>query len=92
MHSLWRFPLVSGHDDDIQCLAMHPNRTLVATGQVASTRSCPMLCVWDTTLTKDRCARNAESDLALSFSSPLRSWRILTAGVRAPIGSPLWAS
>lgn len=46
-----------GHDDDIACLAIHPNRTWVATGQVASTRECPMLCIWDSTVAKDRCVR-----------------------------------
>eukprot|EP00854_Cymbomonas_tetramitiformis_P003095 gene3095-3928_t len=37
-----------GHDDDIKCLAIHPGRRLVATGQVASTNGCPYLCIWDT--------------------------------------------
>uniref|UniRef100_A0A383W527 PLAT domain-containing protein n=1 Tax=Tetradesmus obliquus TaxID=3088 RepID=A0A383W527_TETOB len=42
-----------GHDDDITCLALHPSRSLVATGQVASaldgTANCPFLHVWDAT-------------------------------------------
>ncbi|KAL3875087.1 hypothetical protein ACJMK2_038022 [Sinanodonta woodiana] len=33
-----------GHDDDILCLALHPERTLVATGQ---TGKMPSICVWD---------------------------------------------
>ena len=39
-----------GHDDDVSCLSMHPNRRLVATGQVAGlgeTGNCPYVCVWD---------------------------------------------
>ena len=36
-----------GHDDDIKCLAMHPDTCLVATGQVASTAGPPIVCVWD---------------------------------------------
>jgi hypothetical protein len=45
--------LLPGHDDDVTCLALHPSRSLVATGQVASaldgTANCPFLHVWDTT-------------------------------------------
>ena len=40
-----------GHDDDISCLAIHPDRQLVASGQVAGigeTGNCPYVCVWDT--------------------------------------------
>ncbi|XP_064621338.1 echinoderm microtubule-associated protein-like 6 [Lineus longissimus] len=33
-----------GHDDDIVSLALHPERTLVATGQVGKK---PYICVWD---------------------------------------------
>ena len=33
-----------GHDDDIKCLAMHPNREWVATGQLGRR---PLVCVWD---------------------------------------------
>jgi microtubule-associated protein-like 6 len=44
---------MQGHDDDITCLALHPSRSMVATGQVASaldgTANCPFLHVWDTT-------------------------------------------
>lgn len=58
-----RPPCPSGHDDDIQCLAVHPNRTLVATGQVASTRACPMLCVWDTTIASDRRGPSGDAPL-----------------------------
>jgi len=39
-----------GHDDDVSCLAMHPERQLVASGQVAGlgeTGNCPYVCVWD---------------------------------------------
>ncbi|GFR41097.1 hypothetical protein Agub_g1741 [Astrephomene gubernaculifera] len=40
-----------GHDDDIKCLAIHPDRFTVATGQVASsldgTYDNPFVCVWD---------------------------------------------
>ncbi len=43
------------HDDDIRCLAMHPSRSLVATGQVASaldgTADGPFVCIWDPTTT-----------------------------------------
>jgi WD40 repeat protein len=33
-----------GHNDDIICLALHPDRRLVATGQVGND---PYICVWD---------------------------------------------
>ena len=33
-----------GHDDDIKCIAMHPNREWVATGQLGRR---PFVCVWD---------------------------------------------
>jgi WD40 repeat protein len=33
-----------GHDDDIQCLAVHPNRLWVATGQMGKD---PAVLVWD---------------------------------------------
>ncbi|KAG2499991.1 hypothetical protein HYH03_002273 [Edaphochlamys debaryana] len=40
-----------GHDDDIKCMALHPNRFIVATGQVASaldgSYDNPFLCIWD---------------------------------------------
>ncbi|GLC44364.1 hypothetical protein PLESTF_000049800 [Pleodorina starrii] len=40
-----------GHDDDIRCLAIHPDRFTVATGQVASSLDGsyddPFVCVWD---------------------------------------------
>jgi len=35
----------TGHTDDIVCLAMHPERELVATGQVGKD---PSICVWST--------------------------------------------
>ncbi|XP_071162130.1 echinoderm microtubule-associated protein-like 6 [Mytilus edulis] len=34
-----------GHDDDILCLSMHPERSIVATGQTGKN---PFICVWDT--------------------------------------------
>eukprot|EP00210_Caulerpa_lentillifera_P000626 g605.t1 len=36
-----------GHDNDIECLAIHPNRQFVATGQQKAPGSCPYVCVWD---------------------------------------------
>ncbi|PNH12713.1 Lipoxygenase y domain-containing protein 1 [Tetrabaena socialis] len=40
-----------GHDDDIRCMALHPDRFTVATGQVASSLDGsydnPFLCIWD---------------------------------------------
>jgi WD40 repeat protein len=43
--------LVQGHDDDIKCMAIHPDRNIVATGQVASaldgTADAPYVLVWD---------------------------------------------
>ncbi|KAK9824333.1 hypothetical protein WJX72_009517 [[Myrmecia] bisecta] len=36
-----------GHDDDIRCLAMHPARRLVATGQMTGPGDCPFVCIWD---------------------------------------------
>jgi WD40 repeat protein len=35
-----------GHDDDVTCLAVHPNGTVVASGQVGRR---PPICVWDAT-------------------------------------------
>jgi hypothetical protein len=32
----------------VQCLAIHPARRIVASGQVASTAGCPYVCLWDT--------------------------------------------
>ena len=40
-----------GHDDDVTCLAVHPNGTIVASGQVGRR---PPVCVWDTARTKGR--------------------------------------
>jgi WD40 repeat protein len=42
-----------GHDDDIKCLAIHPDRHIVASGQVASTSGPPYVCIWDTTEVSD---------------------------------------
>ncbi|KAG1659723.1 hypothetical protein FOA52_012263 [Chlamydomonas sp. UWO 241] len=38
-----------GHDNDIQCLAIHPGRRFVATGQQKQTgkSNCPYVCIWD---------------------------------------------
>ena len=37
-----------GHDNDIQCIAIHPNRRFVATGQQKNTGSGkPYCCIWD---------------------------------------------
>lgn len=36
-----------GHDNDILCLAMHPNRRFVATGQQTATSGRPYTCIWD---------------------------------------------
>ncbi len=38
-----------GHDNDIMCLAIHPNRRFVATGQQKATGSAnkPFVCIWD---------------------------------------------
>jgi hypothetical protein len=36
-----------GHDNDIQCLTMHPNRRFVATGQQTATDGMPYTCIWD---------------------------------------------
>lgn len=36
-----------GHDNDVLCLAAHPNRRFVATGQQTSTAGRPYACVWD---------------------------------------------
>ncbi|XP_043200926.1 echinoderm microtubule-associated protein-like 2 isoform X1 [Amphibalanus amphitrite] len=39
----------TGHTDDVKCLAIHPNRTTIATGQCAGTKSNaqPQVHVWD---------------------------------------------
>ncbi|KAK9820398.1 hypothetical protein WJX72_009942 [[Myrmecia] bisecta] len=37
-----------GHNNDILCIAMHPNRRFVATGQQEPTGSMAYACVWDT--------------------------------------------
>lgn len=38
-----------GHDNDIMCLALHPNRRFVATGQQKNTgpNALPYVCIWD---------------------------------------------
>ncbi|CAD7702032.1 unnamed protein product [Ostreobium quekettii] len=36
-----------GHDNDIECLGMHPGRRFVATGQQKSVGGVPYACVWD---------------------------------------------
>lgn len=36
-----------GHDNDVQCLGIHPNRRFVCTGQQTSTAGKPYACVWD---------------------------------------------
>lgn len=36
-----------GHDNDIQCLTLHPNRRFVATGQQTATFGRPYTCIWD---------------------------------------------
>ncbi|GFR50670.1 hypothetical protein Agub_g12921 [Astrephomene gubernaculifera] len=63
-----------GHNNDIQCLAMHPNRKWVATGQQKATgeREVPYVCVWDV----DHCMqlqrldheRDERGVIALGFS------------------------
>lgn len=35
------------HSDDITCLAMHPDRRLFASGQVAAKEQPPCVCLWD---------------------------------------------
>ena len=58
-----------GHDDDIKCLAIHPNREWVATGQLGRR---PYVCVWDavTTLQLQRIAHpvGMRGVVALGFS------------------------
>ena len=58
-----------GHDDDIKCMAIHPNREWVATGQLGRR---PYVCVWDaiTTLQLQRIAHPAgmRGVVALGFS------------------------
>jgi echinoderm microtubule-associated protein-like 5 len=36
-----------GHDNDVLCLTIHPNRRFVCTGQQTSTCGVPYACVWD---------------------------------------------
>ena len=36
-----------GHDNDVQCLNVHPNRRFVATGQQTATDGLPCACIWD---------------------------------------------
>ena len=49
----WILHLFQGHDNDIRCMAQHPNRTIVATGQMANAldgpeSDFPYVCIWDT--------------------------------------------
>ncbi|KAG2428966.1 hypothetical protein HXX76_011210 [Chlamydomonas incerta] len=63
-----------GHNNDIQCLTMHPNRRWVATGQQKATgdMEVPYVCVWDV----DQCmqlqrldhGRDERGVIALAFS------------------------
>ena len=47
----------TGHDDDIKCIAMHPRRRIVATGQMCghaeTSRGLPYVCIWDTKTCKE---------------------------------------
>lgn len=38
-----------GHDNDIECINIHPNRQYVATGQQKATgpHNVPYVCIWD---------------------------------------------
>ena len=38
-----------GHDNDIECINIHPNRKFVATGQQKATgpHTVPYVCIWD---------------------------------------------
>ncbi|GMH32772.1 hypothetical protein BSKO_00606 [Bryopsis sp. KO-2023] len=36
-----------GHDNDIECLAIHPSRRFVATGQQRAPGGLPYVCIWD---------------------------------------------
>ena len=62
-----------GHDNDIRCMAFHPNRTIVATGQMANAldgpdADFPYLCIWD--------PRDVEGTLSkISFPSEGDSYR-----------------
>lgn len=58
-----------GHDDDVTSLAIHPDRTLVATGQLGAN---PYVCIWNTA-TMEQVVRlslgeGARSITALAFS------------------------
>lgn len=48
---LWARP-PQGHDDDIRCMSIHPDRFIVATGQISSSLdgsyAPPFVCIWDT--------------------------------------------
>lgn len=71
-----------GHDDDIRCLAMHPNRRLAATGQVASKDGPPCCVVWDTV--------TAEEVTRLSFHRVEgQSYNMVVAAAFSPCGTRL---
>jgi WD40 repeat protein len=36
-----------GHNNDITCMAIHPSRRFVATGQQTHKHGTPYLCIWD---------------------------------------------
>jgi WD40 repeat protein len=58
-----------GHSDDITALCIHPDRTLVATGEVGKN---PKICVWDSTtmtlVSEFRQGRNSRAVTSLAFS------------------------
>ncbi|KAG2444303.1 hypothetical protein HXX76_001060 [Chlamydomonas incerta] len=58
-----------GHDDDILCTAIHPDRTTVATGQLGKS---PCVCVWDSVtcrqISKLPFSRDDRGIQALAFS------------------------
>lgn len=66
-----------GHDNDIGCLALHPSRRFVATGQQISPGGVPYACIWDV----DTCNqlqrldhdRNGRSIIALAFSGNINA-------------------
>ena len=72
-HGKWTQRYFKGHNDDILCLAISPDRCFVATGQTASTSSKGKgsICVWDVREARQLCRMDAchqRGVVSLAFS------------------------
>ncbi|KAJ6240191.1 echinoderm microtubule-associated protein-like elp-1 [Anaeramoeba flamelloides] len=77
-----------GHSQSITCLAVHPNRKVVATAQAGPT---PMILIWDTkTCTQLACLPVQNQDGIASISFAKKSTLIVTVGLDSNHTVSLW--